>query len=305
MVDCQISKNCYDDQFVILKKNLQSTYQNKYSTITPLPWKKGFSLSLDDVFIERHGHLMIKEKLSWKLHDQWIDVDAVTLMALAFHYCQSSSQSIIAVEGKMGSGKSTLCKRILRDWAGESFDIMEGICLLYLNVNEGKDLSCINEQNICKLFDLPTNIDHKLVWKIFQEKQEEILVFIDINKTQTSLDWLQTLCYKLLPRAKYIIFCRPDMLYKILDISSVRICLQDFDSEKIHRMLENLSIDYYIQDEIVDVMNEDESITRLCTNPFLCTAFMITCKEQFGVKFTDNSVRFIRTFIGFIWKRFV
>lgn len=151
-------KYCVDDQFQLLKKSLQTNYQNKCSYISPLPWRKGLTLSLDETFIERQGHLMIKEKSSWQLHDQWIDVDAVTLMALAFHYCQHSSQSIIAVEGKMGSGKTTLCKRILKDWAGESFDIMEGVCLLYMNVNEGKEMTCINEK-ICVNY-----LTYLLIW---------------------------------------------------------------------------------------------------------------------------------------------
>ena len=299
----QQTDDMMDVQFQMLTKSLQKLYASKFSNISPLPWRKGFSLPMEQIFIERQGHLMIKEKGVWKAHDQWIDVDVVTLIALSFHYCQHSTQSIITVEGKMGSGKTTLCRRILKDWARESLDIMEGICILYMN--DTKDMTCFNGDDIGKVFHLPANMDNSQLLKIFEKKEEELLVFVDINKPQTSLDWLYGICKKLLPKAKYIIFCRPDIMSKLLDLSNVKILLQDFDNEKINKMVDNLCLDYYIQDDIFDAMSEDESLARLCANPFLCTAFLLTCKEQLGARTTTNAVLCTRTFIGFVWKRFM
>ena len=293
-----------DLPYQTLRKNLQEKYRTAFSSIAPLPWKKGYKLSLDQMFVERQGHLIMKEQDTWRTHDQLIDVDAVSLIALSFHYCQDT-QPIITVEGRMGSGKTTLCKRILMDWASEDIDIMDGICILYININDVKDLKCCSEQDVCKLFGFPDNMDITNTWQILKKKQEDLLVFVDINKTQTSLDWLHTICNEFLPKAKFIIYGRPDVLYKLTDISSVKILLQDFDHDKITKMLENLSVDYYIQDEIFDLMSEDESVGRLCTNPFLCTAFSVTCKEQNGVKCTDSALTCVRTFIAFIWKRFM
>ena len=293
-----------DGQFHTLRKNLQEHYRTSFNTITPLPWKKNFKPSLDQLFVERHGHLIMKETEDWKTHDQLIDVDAVSLIALSFHYCQDA-QPIITVEGRMGSGKTTLCKRILKDWASEDIDMMDGICILYLNVNKVMETKCCSEKDLCQMFNFPNNVDGNAAWDILKQKQEEVLVFIDINKTQTSLDWLHNICNEVLPKAKFIIFGRPDVLYKLTDISSVKILLQDFDNDKITKMFENLSVDYSIQDEIFDAMSEDESLVRLCTNPFLCTAFLVTCKEQNGIKCTENAITCVRTFIAFIWKRFM
>ena len=299
-----------NDRFQTFCKTLKSIYQ-RHNHYIPILCKE--KIDLDYIYLKQDGSVKLKRKNNWCDDIIMKDIQPHSVVDLLLAV-ETLEKPVIAIEGKVGTGKTTLCKMILKEWACNKLTAINNNCLLYLNINDKQRTgisdnkytieSCSMQNDILGMFHLPKRLVDKLP-EILQEHDEDVLVLIDIHNIDAYMMVVYQLINKMLPKAKFMLFCRPEISEKLSNIISTKLTLLDLQIDKIEYLIEQLLPNSYMYDEFCDVIEENEDIRTLCGNPFICTALVSMYKTYKNMNFIENKIKLTRQVIKILWDRYM
>ncbi|KAK2864825.1 hypothetical protein Q7C36_003979 [Tachysurus vachellii] len=173
----------------------------------------------------------------------------------------NSSEKSILIVGKPGIGKTTVVQQMLHHWAERSDRNLD--FMFYFDENTLSNISTTeNLENLLLSKYLMLNPQLKEnAEEILQYLQEHsdcvTIVFDGIRDFQKNLVLLEIMDHELLPEAKIVVTCRPEVEYEFSDWTTCKVYVQGFNNEP----------------ELVDIVINNPALFSLCHVPMY--AFMV------------------------------
>ncbi|XP_053494838.1 uncharacterized protein LOC128616286 [Ictalurus furcatus] len=186
----------------------------------------------------------------------------------------NSEEKSILIVGKPGIGKTTVVQQMLHHWAERHDPNLD--FMFYFDENTLSNISTI------------VGLEHLLLSKVlmsnpqFKDNVEEILhylqeysekvtiVFDGIKDFQDNLILLEIMKHDLLPEAKVVATCRPEVEYEFSDWTTCKVYVHGFSEESIYDFFRKMSGN---DPEIVDSVINNPALFSLCHVPMY--AFMV------------------------------
>ncbi|XP_060721355.1 uncharacterized protein LOC132842608 isoform X3 [Tachysurus vachellii] len=186
----------------------------------------------------------------------------------------NSSEKSILIVGKPGIGKTTVVQQMLHHWAERSDRNLD--FMFYFDENTLSNISTTESlENLLLSKYLMLNPQLK-------ENAEEILqylqlysdsvtiVFDGIRDFQENRFLLEIMEHELLPEAKIVTTCRPEVEYEFSDWTTCKVYVQGFSEESIYDFFRKMSVN---EPELVDIVINNPALFSLCHVPM--HAFMV------------------------------
>lgn len=184
-----------------------------------------------------------------------------------------SKEKSILIVGKAGIGKTTVVQQMLHHWAerhDRNLDFM-----FYFDENTLPNTSTIDSlENLLLGSLLVSNSQFKEnteeILKYLQEYSENVTIVFDGFKDfpENSILW-RIMHHELLPEAKIVATCRPEVEYDFSDWASCKVYVQGFSKESIYIFFSKMLDD----SELVDSVINNPALFSLCYVPMY--AFMV------------------------------
>jgi hypothetical protein len=291
---------------------LQNVYTHKTNWFTPLPWKASSKLLFDQAYIKDvrlyqtvHYDSLYKQGEILKAGNHFIYnlLNMLNKMELR----------LVTIEGSMGSGKSVLALKFLKDWL-RTVNVDERIFLFcdlskYQNNSQNLDLN-----SVMNLFGIPMYLYEDFMWLI-EKNAHNIVVLIETNYINLSARLIFKLFYKVFPVSKFVLFYRPDYFdvyqdlpksqeYRYLLRRRIKFKISNHTTRQTLNLFKQVSTSSIIFQNFRDTLYENADLKRLCTNPFVSMVVLNLYKETKGMKFVENKLLFFRKILLALWKRY-
>ncbi|KAF5891423.1 protein NLRC5-like, partial [Clarias magur] len=186
----------------------------------------------------------------------------------------NSREQNILIVGKPGIGKTTVIQQMLHHWAerhDRKLDFM-----FYFDENTLSNTSnVVNFENLLLGTFLMSNPELKdnadEIVQYLQEYSEKVTVVFDgIRDFQDNAILQGIMQHELLPEAKLVVTCRPEVEYEFSDWSTYTVYVQGFSEESIYDFFTAMSNN---DPELVDSVINNPALFSLCHVPMY--AFMV------------------------------
>ena len=157
-------------------ESIRQIYQRREGVVFPVPWCKGFSYPLENIFTRLK--IVSKEKTRGTLKKE---ITNMTSIFTSHEECQHPQ--IVLIEGEPGMGKTTYCQKLAYDWAtkqdrewDKSFPRVEVLLLLRCREIDSTIWKAIDDHI------LPEEVDPELKETFFQfvrENPSKVLLVLD------------------------------------------------------------------------------------------------------------------------------
>ncbi|XP_053539911.1 uncharacterized protein LOC108272973 isoform X2 [Ictalurus punctatus] len=186
----------------------------------------------------------------------------------------NSREKSILIVGKPGIGKTTVVQQMLHHWAERHDPNLD--FMFYFDENTLSNISTIvglEHLLLSKVLmsnpQLKDNVEEFLHY--LQEYSEKVtIVFDGIKDFQDNLILLEIMKHDLLPEAKVVATCRPEVEYEFSDWTTCKVYVQGFSEESIYDFFRKMSGN---DPEIVDSVINNPALFSLCHVPMY--AFMV------------------------------
>ena len=231
------------------------------------------------------------------------EIEPLTIITLLLELENCSFPSL-AVEAGVGLGKTVLCQKIIWEWLNKQCSHISNDCVLHLQINDELSSEC--DENLSPLDKLlsylPDHIDQSS-WATLQEHESDLIILVDIENISSSHLFLHKLVNMLLPKSKYIFFCRSNISESLSSLVAARIALNRLHVDQVECLVHSCSPTHSVGSRVVKCLRENPNILQLCTNPFICTMLVSTCKENTWEKLFDDKLEIARRVVDALWKR--
>ncbi|KAF5880832.1 protein NLRC5-like, partial [Clarias magur] len=186
----------------------------------------------------------------------------------------NSREQNILIVGKPGIGKTTVIQQMLHHWAERQDRKLD--FMFYFDENTLSNTSnVVNFENLLLGTFLMSNPELKdnadEIVQYLQEYSEKVTVVFDgIRDFQDNAILQRIMQHELLPEAKLVVTCRPEVEYEFSDWSTYTVYVQGFNEESIYDFFTAMSNN---DPELVDSVINNPALFSLCHVPMY--AFMV------------------------------
>ncbi|GAA6086264.1 uncharacterized protein LOC113650479 isoform X1 [Tachysurus ichikawai] len=210
------------------------------------------------------------------------------------------SEKSILIVGKPGIGKTTVVQQMLHHWAERSDRNLD--FMFYFDENTLSNISTTESlENLLLSKYLMLNPQLKEnaeeILQYLQEHSDSVtIVFDGIRDFQKNTVLLEIMDHKLLPEAKIVVTCRPEVEYEFSDWTTCKVYVKGFSEESIYDFFRKMTDN---EPELVDIVINNPALFSLCHVPMY--AFMVAAcisyytSEEPGEHFTATEL-YVRIF---------
>ncbi|XP_060721310.1 uncharacterized protein LOC132842587 isoform X2 [Tachysurus vachellii] len=186
----------------------------------------------------------------------------------------NSSEKSILIVGKPGNGKTTVVQQMLHHWAERSDRNLD--FMFYFDENTLSNISTTESlENLLLNTYLMLNPQLKEnaeeILQYLQEYSDSVtIVFDGIRDFQENRFLLEIMEHELLPEAKIVVTCRPEVEYEFSDWTTCKVYVQGFSEESIYDFFRKMTDN---EPELVDIVINNPALFSLCHVPM--HAFMV------------------------------
>ncbi|KAK3514936.1 hypothetical protein QTP86_021052 [Hemibagrus guttatus] len=186
----------------------------------------------------------------------------------------NSREKSILIVGKPGIGKTTVVQQMLHHWAERDDRKLD--FMFYFDENTLSNPSTTDSlENLLLSTFLMSNPQIKEnaeeILQYLQEYSEKVtIVFDGVRDFQDNRILLGIIQHELLPEAKIVATCRPEVEYDFSDWTTCKVYVQGFSEESIYDFFKNVSDN---NSELVDIVINNPALFSLCHVPMY--AFMV------------------------------
>ncbi|XP_060720784.1 uncharacterized protein LOC132842134 [Tachysurus vachellii] len=186
----------------------------------------------------------------------------------------NSSEKSILIVGKPGIGKTAVVQQMLHHWAERSDRNLD--LMFYFDENTLSNISTTESlENLLLSKYLMLNPQLKEnaeeILQYLQEYSDSVtIVFDGIRDFQKNTVLLEIMEHVLLPEAKIVVTCRPEVEYEFSDWTTCKVYVQGFSEESIYDFFRKMTDN---EPELVDIVINNPALFSLCHIPI--HAFMV------------------------------
>ncbi|GAA6082558.1 uncharacterized protein LOC113650479 isoform X1 [Tachysurus ichikawai] len=207
----------------------------------------------------------------------------------------NSRKKSILIVGKPGIGKTTVVQQMLHHWAERSDRNLD--FMFYFDENTLSNISTTESlENLLLSKYLMLNPQLKEnaeeILQYLQEHSDSVtIVFDGIRDFQKNTVLLEIMDHKLLPEAKIVVTCRPEVEYEFSDWTTCKVYVKGFSEETISDLFRKMTDN---EPELVDIVINNPALFSLCHVPMY--AFMVAAcisyytSEEPGEHFTATEL---------------
>ncbi|XP_027014692.2 uncharacterized protein LOC113650499 [Tachysurus fulvidraco] len=213
----------------------------------------------------------------------------------------NSSEKSILIVGKPGIGKTTVVQQMLHHWAERSDRNLD--FMFYFDENTLTNISTTESlENLLLSKYLMSNPQLKEnaeeILQYLQEHSDSVtIVFDGIRDFQKNTVLLEIMDHELLPEAKIVVTCRPEVEYEFSDWTTCKVYVKGFSEESIYDFFRKMTVN---EPELVDIVINNPALFSLCHVPMYalmvaaCISYYTSEEAQKHFTATELYVRIFR-----------
>ena len=286
----QLLQNIFLDPFdpSELIEGIRQLYKTREGWLSPFPWCEEFHFHLNDIFT--------RLKMISKKKTRGTPTDEVVNMSAIFKPHEECPQPrTVLIEGKLGVGKTTYCKKLAYDWATgkqEAFFAKFEVMLL---------LKCCDiKSNVWEAIDdqlLPRDIQEGVREKFFnfiRHNQSSVLVVLDgldelpASKLPVFSELIQG---RVLPKCHLVVTARHEAGIRVRKYCDTLLEINGFTEEDAELFIcKYFKIRRDLAKTLLFKLKKDKSLKLMTSSP-LNTALLCLLCEEFQGMFPESTTQ--------------
>ena len=268
-----------------LKNTLKKILVDRYCAQPEIPvdsWPPQSSNTYINLALIKQGSIndggeFARNTIQGNLDDVVNDKESVEY-EMVFYYLKSGTRLLI--EGRPGSGKTTLVHKFSQDWGkGDTKQGLEGVKLLFLVHLRGFfNNPNITLQDIIKCYFTESSMVEEVMQYASQHSGEGLCFILDgldeyCPRSQDNTFIFRLIKRELLPKAVVIVASRPAATAKQRSIATKRVEVLGFLKEQIHQYVENYKfseVEHSKQTDLRKYLDEHSNVHHMCYLPIHC-----------------------------------